>query len=154
MTQFRGKFINGLDKKGRCSVPALFRTRLAGEALVLRRSTRHPCIEAWPASAFDAALAVKSPLDEPSEDEDDKAYALYSDTIEVSPDPDGRMILAGDLIKFAGLTDSVAFLGRMECIELWEPAAAEAQIEKARQALAEKARARAAALAPRQEGPV
>jgi len=145
MTQFRGKFINGLDKKGRCSVPALFRTRLAGEGLVLRRSTRHPCIEAWPASAFEAEVSSKSPLDEPSEDDEYKAYALYADTVDVAPDPDGRMILPADLIQFARLTDSVAFLGRMDCIELWEPAAAEAQIEKARQALAERARARAAA---------
>lgn len=145
MTQFRGKFINGLDKKGRCSVPALFRTRLAGEGLVLRRSTRHPCIEAWPASAFDAALTSKNPLDEPDEDEDFRAYAMFSDTVDVSPDPDGRMIVPSELAAFAGLTDSVAFLGRMECFELWEPAAAEAQIEKARQAIAEKARARAAA---------
>ncbi|WP_424811566.1 division/cell wall cluster transcriptional repressor MraZ [Roseococcus sp. YIM B11640] len=143
MTQFRGKFTNGLDKKGRCSVPAQFRTRLAGESLVLRRSTRHPCIEAWPASAFDAELASRSPLDEPDEDEEFKAYALFSDTVEVTPDPDGRMILPADLIAFAGLSDSISFLGRMERIELWEPAAAEAMIEKARQALADKARARA-----------
>lgn len=147
MTQFRGKFINGLDKKGRCSVPALFRTRLAGEGLVLRRSTRHRCIEAWPASAFDVALSSKSPLDEPDEDEDFRAYALYADTVDVTPDPDGRMIVPAELAAFAGLKDSVAFLGRMECFELWEPEAAEAQIEKARQAIAEKARARAAATA-------
>jgi MraZ protein len=145
MTQFRGKFVNGLDKKGRCSVPALFRTRLAGESLVLRRSTRHACIEAWPASAFDSAFVSKSPLDEPSEEDEFKAYALFADTVEVTPDPDGRMIVPADLIAFAGLSDGVAFLGRMECFELWEPSAAEAQIEKARQAIAEKARARATA---------
>lgn len=147
MTQFRGKFINGLDKKGRCSVPASFRARLAGEALVLRRSIRHPCIEAWPASAFDAAVSATTPLDEPSGDEDDKAYALYAGTMDATPDPDGRIILPTELAQFAGLTDSVAFLGRLERFELWEPAAAEAQIERARQAIAEKARLRAAGAA-------
>ncbi|WP_421988907.1 division/cell wall cluster transcriptional repressor MraZ [Roseococcus sp.] len=144
MTQFRGKFINGLDKKGRCSVPALFRTRLAGDSLVLRRSTRHACIEAWPASTFDTSLDSHGPLDEPTEEEEFRAYALYSDTLEITPDPDGRMILPSELISFAGLTDSVTFLGRMKCFELWEPAAAEALIDKARTFLTDNARARAA----------
>lgn len=138
MTQFRGKFINGLDKKGRCSVPATFRARLAGDALVLRRSVSpdYNYIEAWPVAQFDATNRDTNPLSPLSADSDAEDYALIVDVAEVTPDPEGRIILPRELIEYAGLTDGVAFLGRLNRFELWEPAAAERRIEEARRALA------------------
>lgn len=143
MTQFRGKFTNKLDAKARVSVPAPFRARLAGEGLVLRRSTRHPCIEAWPASHFDAAARAISPLDEPTEEDDAIAYALLADVLDISPDPEGRMVLPRDLLDHASLSAAVTFMGRGEYFELWEPDAAEAQIAAARERMAARARAKA-----------
>ena len=138
MTQFRGRFTNGLDKKGRCSVPASFRARLGGEGLVLRRSVGgdHRYIEAWPTSHFDAANRDVNPLTQLSSDENAEDYAFIVDVTEVTPDPEGRIILPKELIEHAGLTDGVAFLGRLNRFELWEPAAAEARIEEARRTLA------------------
>ena len=140
MTQFRGKFTNGLDKKGRCSVPATFRARLGGEALVLRRSVGpgHRFIEAWPASHFDAADRDASPLSQLSAQQNAEDYAFIVDVTEVTPDPEGRILLPRDLAEHAGLTDGVAFLGRLKWFELWEPAAAEARIEEARRAIADR----------------
>ena len=134
MTQFRGKFINGLDKKGRCSVPAPFRTRLAGDALVLRRSVHaeHRFIEAWPASHFDSASRDVTPLMQLSAEQDAEDYAFIVDVTEVTPDPEGRIYLPKDLMEHAGLSDGIAFLGRLTRFELWEPAAAERRIEEAR----------------------
>lgn len=138
MTQFRGKFTNGLDKKGRCSVPANFRARLAGDALVLRRSVtpEHRYIEAWPAAQFDAASRDASPLNPLSPHQHAEDYAFIVDVAEVTPDPEGRIILPRELIEYAGLTDGVAFLGRLNWFELWEPIAAERRIEAARLAIA------------------
>ncbi|MBX9750282.1 MAG: cell division/cell wall cluster transcriptional repressor MraZ [Roseococcus sp.] len=146
MTQFRGKFTNGLDKKGRCSVPASFRARLAGDALVLRRSVSpdHCYIEAWPAAQFDAASRDTNPLNPLSPAQDAEDYAYVVDVAEVTPDPDGRIILPRDFIEYAGLTDEVAFLGRLNWFELWQPAAADRRIEEARRALAARAAAAAA----------
>jgi MraZ protein len=148
MTQFRGKFTNRLDGKGRVSVPATFRGRLAGQPLVLRRSTRHPCLEAWPAEAFDADAPQAGPLDEISPADDALAYAMFADTLDVVPDHEGRMILPRELRDFAGIDGAVTFMGRLAWFELWEPAAAEAMIEAARQAVVERAKARAAGVAP------
>lgn len=146
MTQFRGKFTNGLDKKGRCSVPASFRARLAGDALVLRRSVSpdHRYIEAWPAAQFDAASRDTSPLNPLSPEQNAEDYAYVVDVAEVTPDPDGRIILPKELIQYAGLSEEVSFLGRLNWFELWEPAAAERRIEEARRALAARTAASAA----------
>jgi MraZ protein len=145
MTQFRGKFTNGLDKKGRCSVPAPFRARLAGDALVLRRSVSpdHSYIEAWPAAQFDAASRDTNPLNPLSAEQDAEDYAYVVDVAEVTPDPDGRIILPRDLILYAGLSEEVSFLGRLNWFELWEPAAAERRIEEARRAIAARGAAAA-----------
>lgn len=136
MTQFRGRFTNKLDAKARVSVPAPFRAKLGGEALVLRRSTRHPCIEAWPASAFEVAEQAAGPLDSPTAEDDALAYALLADVVDILPDPEGRMVLPRELVEHAALDGSVTFLGRTGWFELWEPAAAEAMIAAARDQLA------------------
>lgn len=140
MTQFRGKFTNGLDKKGRCSVPASFRARLAGDALVLRRSVSpdYRYIEAWPVAQFDAVGSDTDPLTSLSPDQNADDYAYFVDVTEVTPDPDGRIILPRELIEFAGLKDEVAFLGRRNRFELWEPAAAERRIEEVRREIASR----------------
>jgi len=149
MTQFRGKFLNGLDKKGRCSVPAPFRARLSGGALVLRRSvgTEHQFIEAWPAADFDSASRDVTPLMQLSAEQDAEDYAFIVDVTEVTPDPEGRIYLPKDLMEHAGLSSDggVAFLGRLTRFELWEPAAAERRIEEARRAIAARGSAPGAA---------
>ena len=146
MTQFRGKFTNGLDKKGRCSVPAPFRARLGGDSLVLRRSVgeHHNYIEAWPTAHFDSASRAANPLTQLTDEQNAEDYAFIVDVSEVTPDAEGRIILPKDLIEHAGLTDGVAILGRLNWFEIWEPAAAERRIEEARRAIAARAAAGAA----------
>lgn len=144
MTQFRGKFTNRLDGKGRVSVPASFRPALNG-ALVLRRSTRHACLEAWPTGSFDSQHLQAAPMDELTPEDDMLAYALYSDTTDLALDPEGRVVMPKEARDFAGIADLVTFLGRPGYFELWEPAAAEAMIERAREVYAARARARAEA---------
>jgi len=148
MTQFRGKVTNRLDAKGRVSVPAAFRPALNG-ALVLRRSLRHACLEAWPTGSFDSQHLQAAPMDELTPEDDMLAYAMYSDTADLALDPEGRVVLPKEARDFANIGDQVTFLGRPGYFELWEPAAAEAMIERARQAYAARARARAEAAGAR-----
>lgn len=144
MTQFRGKFVNKLDAKARVSVPASFRALVGGNALVLRRSTKHPCIEAWPPAAFADAVPATGPLAETTDEDDDIAYAMLADVTDVSFDPEGRMVLPRELMEHANLSAAVTFLGTRDHFQLWEPEAAEARIAASRAALAAR-RARPAA---------
>ena len=142
--QFRGRYINKLDAKKRVSIPAAFRAALAGQPLVLRRSNRLGCIEAWPASLFEASITPITPADVNLEEDDDSFYVNYADTVDATPDSEGRLIMDAKLLEHAGISDSIAFLGKNQIFELWEPSAADAMIEAAR------ARAQARAMTRRQ----
>jgi MraZ protein len=144
MTQFLGTHQNKLDAKGRVSVPAPFRSALKGKDesngthLVLRRSHQHQCIEAWPAPAFEALADPLNKLDLFSPEHDDLAATLYADAFPVEADREGRIVLPDELVDYAGLSDSVVFMGLGRIFQIWEPAAAERRRSEAR----ERARAR------------
>ena len=140
MNRFLGSHQNKLDAKGRASVPAPFRAvlREAGDAngagiqLVLRPSHFHPCIEAWPASRFDALatpLEHYSPL---SPEHEDLATSIYADAYPVEADKEGRILIPAQLAAHAGLGEAVVFMGTGATFQIWEPAAAERRRAEAR----------------------
>lgn len=135
MSQFLGTHTNRLDPKGRVSVPAPFRAALkalGGEAaLILRPSHKHPCIEAWPESAFEALSKPLQGLDLFSTDHDDMAYVLYGDACRIVADKDGRVILPEALTARARLGETVMFIGLGRIFQIWEPVAAAAFQEAA-----------------------
>jgi MraZ protein len=158
MSQFLGTHQNRLDAKGRVSVPAPFRAglrALAGESesggvgLVLRPSHKHPCIEAWPPTAFDTLAAPLERLDLFSEDHDDMAAALYADAYPVESDKEGRIVVPEGLLAHAGISSGVTFMGLGRIFQIWQPEAAEKRREEAR----ERARAKRLTL-PGQQGTV
>ena len=139
MGHFLGTHQNRLDAKGRVSVPSPFRAALrmrdeaeAGASLVLRPSHKHACIEAWPASAFQALATPLNRLDMFSEAHEDLAAVLYADAFPVEADKEGRIVLPDRLVAHAGLTGAVVFMGLGNIFQIWEPAAAEARQQEAR----------------------
>jgi MraZ protein len=163
MTQFLGTHQNKLDAKGRVSVPAAFRAALRqngefngngsrngdptgngsngnchGTPLVLRPSHKHPCIEAWPLSEFQALSEPLDRYDLFSEEHDDLANTLFANAYPVEADKEGRIVLPDLLIAHAGLGESVVFMGLGRIFQIWEPQAAERRLQEAR----ERARSR------------
>jgi MraZ protein len=138
MVQFLGTHQNRLDAKGRVSVPAPFRAALKagneanGTHLVLRQSHQHPCIEAWPAAVFEALAEPLNRLDLFSQAHDDLAATLYSDAFPVEADKEGRIVLPDTLVAYAGLGETVVFMGLGRIFQIWEPAAAERRRAEAR----------------------
>jgi MraZ protein len=138
VSQFLGTHQNRLDAKGRCSIPALFRTALrngnesAPAAMVLRPSHKHPCIEAWPLTVFESLATPLDKLDIFDTDQDDVTTALYADAYPVEADKDGRIILPDSLVRHACLTDTVVFMGLGRLLQIWEPAAAARRSAEAR----------------------
>ena len=147
MTQFLGTHTNRLDAKGRVSIPAPFRAALrpdggGGASLVLRPSHKHPCIEGWPDSVFQALARPLDALDMFSEAHDDLAAALYADAWPLEADREGRIVLPESLVAHANLSGAVVFMGLGKTFQIWEPEAAERRRAEAR----ERARARALTL--------
>jgi MraZ protein len=143
MASFLGTHQNRLDAKGRVSVPAPFRAVLrarnganGGEAngtqLVLRPSHQHQCIEAWPTDEFEALAQPLNRLDLFSQAHDDLAASLYADAYPVEADKEGRIVLPDHLVSFAGLRETVVFMGLGRIFQIWEPEAAERRRAEAR----------------------
>ena len=139
MASFLGTHQNRLDAKGRVSVPASFRAALRarddnnGTHLVLRPSHQHRCIEAWPSSEFEALAQPLNRLDLFSQAHDDLAASLYSDAFAVEADKEGRILLPNDLVSYAGLGETVVFMGLGRIFQIWEPEAAERRRAEARE---------------------
>lgn len=141
MTQFLGTHTSKLDRKGRVSVPAPFRSaleRIGADELIFRPSHRTPCIEAYARPDFERMTAGLENLDMFSDARDDLAFALFADAHPGRPDAEGRLILPETLVAHAGLTEAVAFVGKGRVFELWEPTALRRYAEEALQ----RARAR------------
>jgi MraZ protein len=160
MTHFLGTHQNRLDAKGRVSIPASFRAALRGDGevagaiqaaaipMVLRPSHIHPCIEGWPVAAFQALAAPLEAMDVFSPEHDDLAATLYCDAYPMEADREGRIVLPDLLVRHAGLSEAVVFMGLGRTFQIWEPAAAERRRLEAR----DRAREKGLTLSPRGGG--
>jgi MraZ protein len=126
---FTGTHVNKLDKKGRVSVPAEFRSALAGlpfagvHAYPSRAGV--PAIECCGADWM-AQLREKIGNYEPEDATALKrAMAVFGNTTTLAFDPEGRIALPAKFIEFAKLGGQVAFVGVGHIFQLWEPTALE-----------------------------
>ena len=151
MGDFVGTHVNKRDGKGRVSIPASFRASLrvlpADETvqLFVRASHRHNGIEAWPVAEFDKLAAPLALLDKFSDDYEDLSASLYGGSFSIESDREGRIVLPESLVRHAGLSETVVFMGLGRMFQIWEPLEAERRREEAR------ARARAIGQRPRGE---
>jgi MraZ protein len=67
-----------------------------------------------------------------SDDHEDLSAALYADAYPVESDREGRIFLSERLVKHAGLSDTVVFMGQGRSFRIWEPGAAEQRRQDAR----------------------
>jgi len=144
MALFLARSTHKVDRKGRVSVPAAFRSAL-GEAIADGISLTQPvtgeaAIEAAPMAQIHARLAQLDTL--PPESADRKALAMMMlGTVDrVSIDGDGRIILPEELKEFTGIDDMAVFVGLGHTFQIWEPEALKAYMIEAA-ALARKSAA-------------
>lgn len=137
---FLSTYQNRIDAKGRVSVPAKFREILEAQgarSIFARASTTEPMIEAggpdWMARYYD----MVEQHDPTSELYDDYAMSFLGDTIELTLDSEGRVVLPEMLIRHAGLDDAAAFVGVGSHFRIWEPKAFDIRMMKARRSAAE-----------------
>ena len=152
MTPFLGQHQNRLDAKGRVSVPSAYRSALkaltGSSEMILRPSFTHACIEAWPTTRFNELEKSLNVLDVFSAEYEDLSTAIYADAYPVEADKDGRILLPEALLKHAGLSDAVVFMGNGQVFQIWEPAAAAARAVEARTRAKERQLAAVASAAP------
>ena len=85
------------------------------------------------AAEFEALAEPLNRLNMFSQAHDDLAASLYSDAFPVEADKEGRIVLPDSLVAYAGLGETVVFMGLGRIFQIWEPEAAERRRTEARE---------------------
>ena len=125
MALFTYKWLNKVDRKGRVSIPARFRSELAGQV--------HRGVAVYP--SIDGTRSLTGCGADVLDDYSDRfrnanpfapAYAdarraLFSNVELLNVDGDGRVQLTADLLAHAGITTHAFFVGMGHEFRVWEP---------------------------------
>ncbi len=121
MSLFLSTLINKIDKKGRVSIPSGFRASLTQGELILFRSPTHQCLEGFDVSFMNEVSDRLDHFDLFSEEQDSLAMSIFGESVSLTLDETGRVVLPSDLIVFAGLTGVAAFVGMGRKFQVWSP---------------------------------
>ena len=135
MALFISTFVNKIDKKGRVSVPATFRAALANQSfagIYVYKSLTCDALEGCGSDHMDMLGESLTQLDPFSVEYEDLSMQIFGLSSQLPFDGEGRVILPQHLMEAAGITDSVAFVGKGRTFQLWEPEAFRVASEEAR----------------------
>ena len=121
---FLSTFENKLDKKGRVSVPASFRSYLSNlgyNGVVCYPSFNNYCIEAWPQDRIEKISNTIDTLNPFEEKKDYFATSILSESVSLQFDNEGRILLNMKLLKHAKIKKSMVFVGQGKTFQIWEP---------------------------------
>ena len=121
---FLSTYENKLDKKGRVSVPASFRSYLSNlgyNGVVCYPSFNNQCIESWPQDRIEK---ISNAIDSLNPFDDKKEYfatSILSESINLQFDSEGRILLTSKLLKHAKIKNNMLFVGQGKTFQIWEP---------------------------------
>jgi len=121
---FLSTYENKLDKKGRVSVPASFRSYLSNigyNGVICYPSFNHFCIEAWPQDRIEKISSTIDSLNPFEEKKDYFATSVLSESINLQFDSEGRILLSSKLLNHAKIKNSMLFVGQGKTFQIWEP---------------------------------
>ena len=121
---FLSTYVNKVDRKGRVSVPATFRSTLATNRqpnlLIAFPSMRVPAVECTGSDRIEEMQDRIETLEQFSE-EYENLTQLFADAHPLTMDGEGRVILPEKLKEHAQITADVAFVGLGAMFQLWDP---------------------------------
>jgi MraZ protein len=135
MPLFLSTFTNKVDRKGRVSVPAAFRSVLAEQrfpGIIASRSLVNSSVRASGIDYVEKLHESIDELDPLSVERDILALTLLADTHQLAFDADGRVTLNESLIEHARIGEAATFVGKGLIFEIWEPEAFRRELEEAR----------------------
>jgi MraZ protein len=135
---FLSTIVNKLDKKGRVSVPASFRSALEEEAfagVVLFRSLHLPTLEGLGSGRLQQLSESLDGHDIFAQSSHDLADSVFADAQMLGFDSEGRIAIPPAFLAYARINEQVAFVGRGATFQIWDYEAFKEHQEKARQRL-------------------
>lgn len=124
MALFLSTYSNKVDKKGRVSVPANFRSALGSEAfkgIIAYKSFINDCIEACDMSRIEMLSESIDELDPYSDERDAFATAILGGSVQLPFDKDGRVMLPDELMVETQISEKAVFVGKGKTFEIWNP---------------------------------
>ena len=125
MPLFLSTQINKVDKKGRVSVPAAYRSSLAGQGwdgVVCLPSLAYPALDGCDLAFMEKLSAEQNQgINAFSRAQDPLSSAVFAAARQLSFDSEGRIVLPEAFMKHAGITDTACFVGQGQTFQIWEP---------------------------------
>tara|TARA_B100001121_G_scaffold244071_1_gene218729 strand:+ start:199 stop:654 length:456 start_codon:yes stop_codon:yes gene_type:complete len=121
---FLSTYENKLDKKGRVSVPANFRSYLSNlgyNGVICYPSFNNYSIEAWPQDRIEKISNTIDSLNPFEEKRDFFATSILSESINLQFDSEGRISIPSKLLKHAKIKNNMVFVGQGKTFQIWEP---------------------------------
>jgi len=125
MNRFLSSAVNRIDAKGRVSVPAHFRTVVQQRGYSELYAIRQLDVPALDVGGLDLLdryeerIALEDPFLQTA---DDMSFFVHGDGAFLKLDQDGRITVTDFIREHTGITSEVAFVGRGNFFQIWEPA--------------------------------
>ena len=121
---FLSSYENKIDKKGRVSVPATFRSHLGSmgyNGFVSYPSFNHPALEACAQDRIEKLSNTIDSLNPFEEKRDFFATSILSECENLQFDTEGRISLTEKLLNHAKIKSNILFVGLGQTFQIWEP---------------------------------
>lgn len=124
MDRFLSSAVNRIDAKGRVSVPAHFRSVVQKRGYTELYALRCLDVAALDVGGLDLLdryeqrIALEDPFLQTA---DDMSFFCHGDSSFLKLDQDGRIGVSDFIREHTGITSEVAFLGRGNFFQIWEP---------------------------------
>ncbi len=121
---FLSSYENKLDKKGRVSVPASFRSHLSSmgyNGFISYPSFNHDALEACSQDRIEKLSNTIDTLNPFEEKRDYFATSVLSESENLQFDTEGRVLIPEKLLNHAKIKSVVLFVGLGKTFQIWEP---------------------------------
>ena len=121
---FLSSYENKIDKKGRVSVPATFRTHLSSmgyNGFISYPSFNHAALEACSQDRIERLSQTIDSLNPFEEKRDFFATSILSESENLQFDTEGRVSLSKKLLNHANIKYNVLFVGLGKTFQIWSP---------------------------------
>ena len=121
---FLASYENKIDKKGRVSVPATFRSYLGSvgyNGFISYPSFNYSALEACSQDRIEKLTNTIDSLNPFEEKRDYFATSVLSESENLQFDTEGRVSISEKLLRHAKIKNSVLFVGLGKTFQMWEP---------------------------------
>ena len=121
---FISSYENKLDKKGRVSVPATFRSYLSSmgyNGFICYPSFSYEALEACSQERIEKLSNVIDTLNPFEEKRDYFATSVLSESVDFQFDTEGRISLTEKLLDHTKIKNNVLFVGLGKTFQIWDP---------------------------------